>query len=71
MRLCSPMAPAQEHGIGRIAEGVAFTSDGKYLVVQCHRHRELWVFSVERGRLKDTGERIKVPGNPSSLRASQ
>jgi len=60
----------EEHLIGRIPEGVAFTSDGKYLIVQCHADRELWIFSVKRGRLKDTGQRIKVPGMPSSLRAS-
>ena len=60
----------EEHRIGRIPEGVAFTSDGKYLVVQCHPDRELWIFSVKRGRAKDTGQRIKVPGMPSSLRAS-
>jgi DNA-binding beta-propeller fold protein YncE len=61
---------AEEHPIGRIPEGVAFTSDGKHLVVQCHADRELWIFSVKRNRLNDTGERIKVPGMPSSLRAS-
>jgi DNA-binding beta-propeller fold protein YncE len=60
----------EEHSIGRIPEGVAFTSDGKYLVVQCHPDRELWIFSVKNGRLRDTGQRIKVPGMPSSLRAS-
>jgi DNA-binding beta-propeller fold protein YncE len=60
----------EEHRIGRIPEGVAFTSNGKYLVVQCHPDRELWIFSVNRGRVKDTGQRIKVPGMPSSLRAS-
>ena len=60
----------QEIPIGRIPEGVAFTSDGRYLVVQCHPDRELWLFSVRRGRVRDTGERIKVPGMPSSLRAS-
>ena len=61
----------EERPLGRIPEGVAFTSDGKYLVVQCHADRELWVFSVSRGRVKDTGQRIKVPGMPSSLRASR
>jgi DNA-binding beta-propeller fold protein YncE len=69
----------EEHQLGRIPEGVAFTSDGKYLVVQCHPDRELWIFSVKserlgsRERLKvlvDTKQRIKVPGMPSSLRAS-
>ena len=60
----------QDIPIGRIPEGVAFTADGKYLVVQCHPDRELWIFSVKRGRLKDTGHRIEVPGMASSLRAS-
>jgi DNA-binding beta-propeller fold protein YncE len=63
-------AVVEEHPIGRIPEGVAFTSNGAYLVLQCHPDRELWIFSVTRGRLKDTGQRIKVPGLPSSLRAS-
>jgi DNA-binding beta-propeller fold protein YncE len=61
----------EEHAVGRIPEGVAFTSDGKFLIVQCHPDRELWVFSVSRGHVKDTGQRIKVPGMPSSLRASR
>jgi DNA-binding beta-propeller fold protein YncE len=60
----------EEHRVGRIPEGVAFTSDGKYLVVQCHPDRELWIFRVKGGHLKDTAQRIKVPGMPSSLRAS-
>ena len=56
--------------VGAIPEGVAFTSDGRYLVVQCHPARELWVFRVKGESVKDTGQRIKVPGMPSSLRAS-
>ena len=56
--------------VGAIPEGVAFTADGRYLVVQCHPARELWIFQVQGGRVKDTGQRIKMPGMPSSLRAS-
>lgn len=55
---------------GRIPEGVAFTSDGKYLVVQCHPDRELRLYRVRGGKVKDTGERVKVPGMPASLRAA-
>lgn len=55
---------------GRIPEGVAFTSDGKYLVVQCHPDRELRLYRVRGGKVTDTGERVKVPGFPSSLRAA-
>lgn len=55
---------------GRIPEGVAFTPDGKYLVVQAHPDRELRVFKVQGTKVRDTGHRIAVPGMPSSLRAS-
>ncbi|MCS1411126.1 MAG: hypothetical protein M2R45_04322 [Verrucomicrobia subdivision 3 bacterium] len=56
--------------VGPIPEGVAFTSDGDYLLVQSHPARAIWVFEVKRRRLKDTGLRIEVPGMPSSLRAA-
>jgi DNA-binding beta-propeller fold protein YncE len=55
---------------GAILQGVAFTSDGRYLVVQCHPARELWVFQVQGENVTDSGLRIKMPGMPSSLRAS-
>lgn len=55
---------------GRIPEGVAFTSDGKYLVVQGHPDRELRIYRVSGSKVKDTGERVKVSGMPSSLRAA-
>lgn len=60
----------QEMAIGRIPEGVAFTADGRHLVVQCHADRQLWVLDVRGKRLRDRGVRISVPGMPSSLRAS-
>lgn len=62
--------PSQSLETGRIPEGVAFTNDGKFLVVQCHPERELRIYSVKDGKVKDTGERIKVLGMPSSLRAA-
>lgn len=55
--------------VGRIPEGVAFSPDGKHLVVQCHPDRTLWVFGLRGNRLKDNPLRIHVPGMPSSLRA--
>jgi DNA-binding beta-propeller fold protein YncE len=61
----------QSIAVGRIPEGVAFTSDGKYLIVQCHPDRQLWIFEVKTGgTVADTGQRIDVPGMPSSLRAA-
>lgn len=56
--------------VGAIPEGVAFTADGRYLVVECHPSAEIWVFTVDGESVKDTGLRLKTPGKPSSLRAS-
>ncbi|HIG28516.1 MAG TPA: YncE family protein [Verrucomicrobiales bacterium] len=55
---------------GRIPEGVAFSSDGKHLLVQCHPAREIQVFEVRGESIRDTTYRIKTPGMPSSIRAS-
>jgi len=60
----------QELPVGRIPEGLAFSTNGKHLVVQCHPDRELWVFNVQDGRLSAAALRIPVPGMPSSLRAA-
>lgn len=61
---------AQELPVGRIPEGVAFSPDGRHLVVQCHPDRELWVFSLKEQRLQSNPLKIPVPGMPSSLRAA-
>ena len=61
--------PVQEIPIGRITQGAAFTSDGRYLLAECHASREIWVFRVLGESVEDTGHRIKTPGFPSSLRA--
>jgi hypothetical protein len=56
--------------VGRIPEGVAFVDSGRYLLVQCHPDRQIWIFEIKEGRAVDTGQRIDVPGMPSSLRAA-
>jgi DNA-binding beta-propeller fold protein YncE len=59
----------QKIPVGRIPEGVAFTGDGKYVLVQCHADKKIWIFRVNGNKLEDTGQRVDVPGMPSSLRA--
>jgi DNA-binding beta-propeller fold protein YncE len=63
---------AKQHvTVGRIPEGVAFASGGKYLLVECHPDRQIWIFRVTGdGLLEDTGVRLAMPGMPSSIRAS-
>ena len=63
-------AASVELPTGPVPEGVAFTSDGNYVVVQSHASKEMWLYAVESERLRDTGERVKTPGFPSSLRSA-
>lgn len=55
--------------VGRIPEGVAFSPDGRTVIVQCHPERELRLYPIRRGRVETNYQRIAVPGFPSSLRA--
>jgi DNA-binding beta-propeller fold protein YncE len=57
----------QELPTGAIPEGVAFSPDGRHLVVQCHPDRELRIYRIGRGKLHDTGRRVRVPGMPSGI----
>lgn len=53
---------------GAIPEGVAFSPDGKHIVVGCHSSKKLWVYDVDGEIVRDSTLRIDVPGMPSSLR---
>ena len=61
---------SQTIDVGRIPEGVAFTPDGRQVVIQCHPDRELRLYPIRHGRVLEKYERIIVPGFPSGLRAS-
>jgi DNA-binding beta-propeller fold protein YncE len=67
-RAAKSFVKLQELPIARVPEGIAFTSDGRYLVVQEHAARQLSLFEVAADGVRDTGVRITVPGFPSSLR---
>jgi DNA-binding beta-propeller fold protein YncE len=70
-RIGSTFEVVQTLPTGPIPEGVAFSPDGKYIIVQCHPTRELWLYRVDGKNVIDTGERISVPAMPSSLRAAE
>jgi hypothetical protein len=59
-----------EAATGRNTQGVAFTPDGKYVVVQNYVEQELAMYRVTPTALEDTGVRIKVKGHPASLRVA-
>lgn len=53
---------------GEAAQGIVFTGDSKYLIVQFNVEKQLAFFAVNGGHLRDTGQRIALSGGPSSLR---
>ena len=57
-----------EAATGKNTQGVTFTPDGKYIIVQNYVEKELAVYSVGGNALKDTGARIKVSGHPAAIR---
>lgn len=54
---------------GEASQGIVFTADSKYLLVQFSTEQEIAVFAVNDGAMEDTGERISVSGSPVSIRS--
>jgi len=60
---------AGEVNVGALPEGVAFSADGSYLYVGNFIDGDMSVLKVDGTTLTDTGQRIKLPGHPASMRA--
>jgi DNA-binding beta-propeller fold protein YncE len=60
---------AGEIYVGAFPEGGAFSADGQYLYVGDFIDADLWVLKVDGTTLIDTGQRIKLPGHPASMRS--
>ncbi|GGF38813.1 hypothetical protein GCM10011611_51450 [Aliidongia dinghuensis] len=60
-----------EAPVGQLAEGIAFSPDGKYLYVGNYLDTDLAVFRVDGTKLTKVGANIKTPGqHPASMRGS-
>ena len=59
----------QSIDVGGLPEGVAFSPDGAYMYVSNYVGQEVAVFQVRGTRVRDTGVRISLPGQPGSMRA--
>lgn len=59
-----------EAPIGTWSQGVAFSRDGKTILVQNMVEREIQVFAFDGASLRDTGQRIKTSGGPSAIRTA-
>jgi len=55
---------------GRNIQGIVFTPDGKYLVVQNYVEKELAFYRVTPRGPEDTGQRMPIPGYPAGLRTA-
>jgi DNA-binding beta-propeller fold protein YncE len=55
---------------GRLAEGIAFSPDGGYLYVADFIDSDLRVYKVESTEVRDTGEVLRLPGHPASMRGN-
>jgi len=62
---------AGEIYVGAFPEGGAFSADGQYLYVGNFIDADLWVLRVDGTTLTDTGQRIKLPGHPASMRSGR
>jgi DNA-binding beta-propeller fold protein YncE len=60
---------AGEVNVGAFPEGGAFSPDGGYLYVGNFIDADLSILKVDGSTLTDTGQRLKLPGHPASLRS--
>ena len=55
---------------GGVPEALAFSPDGRWLLVANLLDADVSVFEVRDGRIVDTGRRLALPGHPGSMRAT-
>jgi len=60
----------QRMAVGRIPEGVTFTPDGRYLLVQEYVDRRIAVLPVLGARVGEPVLHVDVPGMPASIRGA-
>ena len=59
-----------EAPIGTWAQGVAFSRDGRTILVQNMAEKEIQVLKLEGDKLSDTGQRIPMKGGPAGMRTA-
>jgi DNA-binding beta-propeller fold protein YncE len=60
-----------EAPLGHWPRGVAFTPDGKTLLVGNMVEKDYWVFQWDGKTLRDTGQRIQMSGGPAAIRTAE
>ncbi len=54
--------------VGGLPEGVVWSPDGKYLYVGNYTDRDVSILKVDGTKVTDTGKKLKLPGQPASMR---
>ena len=54
--------------VGGLPEGLVFSTDGKYLYVGNFTDRDVSILRVDGTKITDTGKKLKLPGQPASMR---
>src|SRR5262249_316874 len=55
--------------LGGLPEGIAYSPNSEYLYVTNYFEKDLQVFHLANGKLSEAGPRLKLPGQPASMRA--
>jgi 6-phosphogluconolactonase (cycloisomerase 2 family) len=64
------LAPLTEAKVGHWCQGLAWSKDGKTLLVQCMVEKEIMAFSFDGKELKPAGS-IKVKAGPAAIRTAE
>jgi DNA-binding beta-propeller fold protein YncE len=59
-----------EAPVGGLAEGIAFSPDGRYVYIANGVEQNLVTFQVRRNKLVPVGSPLQLPGHPASMRGS-
>ncbi|SDG95976.1 lactonase family protein [Propionivibrio dicarboxylicus] len=62
------LVPLARAPIGRWAQGLAFSSDARFVLVQNTAEQEIQVLRIDNERLVDDGQRLPLKGSPAALR---
>lgn len=62
------LVPAASAPIGTWSQGMAFSADGRSLLVQNAAERQIQVLGIDDGRLQDTGQKLQLKGAPAAIR---
>ncbi len=58
----------KEVQLGGLPEGIVFSPDGRYIYVGNFTTRDISILRVDGSDVVDTGKRMKLPGQPASMR---